>query len=540
MADLIGHKKPVPKKRRTFAATVAAAFALSVGAVSAQDYLMHPDNVPPEGKRGGKLVVGIDSDLIHPIGVIKSGEENIPGAQLNAGLLRFDKDYNPRPYLATSWEWANDGRTFKFELHPEARFHDGEDVTCTDVDFSIKTSQNYHPFKPMFAPVSGVDGGDTKSCAIQLSQPHPALMIALSPGLLPIIPEHIFNDGQEMPTHPRLRENVVGSGPFKLVEWDGGELIRFVRNEDFFLEGLPYLDEILIDVVPDRASLTLGLKSGAFDMVGVWNGPDILEAKKDPNLKVVDGGFEAIGAIPWVQINVRDPIMAKKEVRQALAYGYDFEEYNDIVFAGQNRRQCTGIQSQSPFYNPDAECYDLNIDKAKELLAAAGYPDGVELTVTVAPNNAAGAEVLKRQWAKIGVDLKIRMMPDEPSQVKEMVKENADYQMALVGYWNWGDPVIGVHRSYVCDNRKVGVGFSNMGWFCDPEIDEALAAAGAEVDVDKRRELYFHATDLINEQVPVIYLANEVWATRMQQSTENPPLGIWGWMDSWAESWVNN
>ncbi len=502
-------------------------------------HLLRPNNVPTEAQRGGTIVLGYAGVINHANGAVSSGYAvNTAGSQVNASLLRWSDEYQPVPYIASEWAIAADGLSVSLTLNPEARFHDGEDITCTDVDFSIKTSQANHPFKPMFAPVTGVDGGDTKNCTVNLEQPHPALLVAFSPGLLPIIPEHIFNDGQEMKTHPRNNTDVVGSGPFKIVEWETGEIIRYEANDDFFLPDLPYLDELIIDMVPDGATVTLGLETGDFDIGTGHGGQDIVDAQNNPDLSVSSKGFEAIGSIPWLQLNLRDEILSDVRVRQALWHAFDFDEWNEIQNSGQHRRQCTGIQSQSPYYNPDAHCYEFDLEAAQALLDDAGYGDGFELNFHVTPAGVTTAEIMASQWAKIGVEVIIEVVPDFPAWIGRTVGEGTDYQVTYTSLWNWGDPVIGVNRSYNCNNRVAGVAFSNMSWYCNEGLDEILNAAGLEFDPELRRDLYFEATDIINADVPVIYLSNQVWYTRMATHVENPPESIWGFMDSWAEMWI--
>lgn len=508
------------------------------------DFLLRPENVPSDAQRGGTVVLGYTGAIPHANGAVGSGYAiNTAGSQVNASLLRYNDEYQPIPYIADSWEIADDGLSVSIELNAEARFHDGEDITCTDVDFSIKTSQENHPFKPMFAPVTGVDGGDTKSCVLNLAQPHPALLIAFSPGLLPIIPEHIYNDGQDMKTHPRLTTDIIGSGPFKITEFDSSEIIRFEANDDFFLPGLPYLDELIFDLVPDASTVTLGLQTGEYDIAGGGGdhgGQIILDAQQDPNLRVSDKGFEAIGSIPWIQLNMRDEALSDVRVRQALAYATDKEAYNDVIAVGlNNTSQCGPIQRNSPYYNPDGKCYDLDLEKAQSLMDEAGYGDGLTLKMNQSQVNVPRMELLAEMWAEIGVTLEIELDADFPDWAGKVTAEDTEYDTTWTTLWNWGDPVIGVNRSYNCDNRVAGVAFSNMSWYCNEELDGLLNDAGLEFDEQKRAELYYDAADIINEEVPVIYLSNQVWYTRMQNTLQNPPESIWGFMDSWAEMWVD-
>ena len=185
-----------------------------------------------------------------------------PGTQLFASLLRYDSGWQPEPYLAESWQISENGLRITIKLVKNARFHDGKPITSEDVAFSVKTVQENHPFKTMFAPVSKVETPDAHTAVFVLSKPHPAILLAMSSQLLPIIPKHIYGDGQDVKTHPRNAKNVVGSGPFKLVEFKRDQHIVFERNEDYFMKGLPYFDKMIFRIMKNGNSRVIALENG--------------------------------------------------------------------------------------------------------------------------------------------------------------------------------------------------------------------------------------------------------------------------------------
>ena len=170
--------------------------------------------------RGGTLIATLNSNVRNLNSAVQSGTvPGFPGAQLFASPLRYDENWTPQPYLAESWNISEDGLTVTLNLVKNATFQDGHPITSSDMAFSVKVIQENHPFKSMFAPVASVDTPDEHTAVLNLSQPHPALMLAMSGQLMSIIPEHIYGDGQNPKTHPRNNKDVVGSGPFKLVEF---------------------------------------------------------------------------------------------------------------------------------------------------------------------------------------------------------------------------------------------------------------------------------------------------------------------------------
>ena len=127
---------------------------------------------------------------------------------------------------------------------------------------------------------------------INLSEPHPAILLAMSPGLLPIIPEHVYNDGQEIKEHPcnAGTECFVGSGPFMLEEYEAGSIIRMVKNPNFFIPERPYLDEIIIEIVPDAATVVLGLENGTTDFAAVPGAANVVRLQDNNDVIVTADG----------------------------------------------------------------------------------------------------------------------------------------------------------------------------------------------------------------------------------------------------------
>ncbi len=260
--------------RRILMGAVGSAMALGVMAGSPQ----------AEPRHGGELVIISTQAPRHLNPAVQSGiATGVPGTQIFASLLRYDGEWNPQPYLAESWEWAEDGLSLTVNLVQGAVFHDGEPITSADVAFSIRTIQANHPFQTMFAPVEDVETPDEHTAIFRLSRPHPALLLALSSALSPIIPEHVYGDGQDVADHP-ANSAPVGSGPFRLAEFRPGEQITLERFDDFFIEGRPYLDRVVIRIVRDPSTLVLAMEAGEADML-----PYFAESQGIRRLQGVDG-----------------------------------------------------------------------------------------------------------------------------------------------------------------------------------------------------------------------------------------------------------
>lgn len=509
---------------RAIRATIAGLAIAVAAAVGAQ---------AEEPKRGGTLIQAMQNTPRHLNPAVQSGiATGQPGTQLFAAPLRYDENWTPQPYLAESWEVSEDGLTVTLNLVKDAVFHDGEPITSSDVAFSIKTVQENHPFKTMFAPVESVETPNEHTAVLKLSKPHPALLLAMSSQLLPIIPEHIYGDGQDPKTHPRNSENVVGSGPFKLVEFKRDQHIILERNEDFFIEGRPYLDRIVMRIIKDGSSRAIALENGEVQLSAFESNPrDIKRLMENDDLVVTPEGYAAIGPLAWLAFNTKREPLSDVRVRQAIAYAVDRDFITDALFLGIAQKALTGIHPGSPFYNEDVKAYELDLEKANALLDEAGYErgdDGTRFSLAVDYGWASikpPAEYLKPQLKKIGIDVEVRAAPDFPTWAKRI--SNYDFDMTWDVVFNWGDPVIGVHRTYDSENIKEGVIWSNTQQYENPKIDELMDKAAVETDPEKRKELYAEFQRILAQDLPLYPVYAVPYHTVSNKKVGNPPRGIW-------------
>jgi peptide/nickel transport system substrate-binding protein len=515
--------------RRLLLGAAAALTAVSVSGVTVSAQQM-----------GGTVVMMVGSSTRHVNPAVQSGTPaGVPGTQVFASPLKYDENWNPQPYLAKSWEVADDGLSVTLHLVENATFHDGHPITSEDVAFSIATIKANHPFQTMFGPVETVETPDAHTAVIKLSQPHPAIMLALSGPLCPIIPKHIYDDGQDMKTHPRNAENVVGSGPF-MVESFTPEQITLVKNPNFFVDGRPYLDRIVMRVVKDPAARILAMENGEADLYPfMGSSQEIKRFESADGIVLTNAGYAGIGPINWLAFNTAKAPLSDKRVRQAIAYATDRDFIIKALHRGVSQQQRGPIIESSPLFNANIPAYDVDLDKANALMDEAGLAadgDGIraKMTIDYIPGSDEQqknvAEYLKSQLKKIGIELEVRASPDFPTWAGRVGGHDFDMSMDIV--FNWGDPVIGVHRTYLSSNIRQGVIWSNTQSYSNPKVDEILNAAAVEPDTAKRKALYDEFQMIIGDDVPIYFVNSLPYHTTYKSGLMNAPTSIWGAMQS--------
>ncbi len=517
-------------KSMMLAAAFCAALITGPGSALAQT------SAQAQPKHGGTLVIGGAQSPRTLNGAVQSGAATASvSTQLFASLIRFDDQWNPEPYLATSWKWSDDKKSITFKLRPDAVFQDGKPITSADVAFSINVVKVNHPFKTMFSAVEKVETPDPHTVVIKLSHPYPSLMIALSPALCPILPKHVYDTGNlaDVKSNPHNSQNVVGSGPFELVKFVPGKEIVLKRFDKFFLKGKPYLDKIVMQINPDPTTLLIGLERGDLDMLPFVSTPTTLtRAKDDKNITVLNKGYEGMGALQWIEINTAKKPLDDKRVRQALSYAIDKNFITKVLLRGFAKPSIGPIISSSPFATPTHE-YKMNLDKAKKLLDEAGLKpnsDGVrfKISIDIMPGSVTGKAIAgyaRQQFKKIGVDAVLHESPDFPSWANRIAHHDFDMTTDMV--WNWGDPVIGVARTYLTDNIRPIIWTNTMS-YSNPKVDKLLHEAAIEPDMDKRKALYKEFQQIVTDDAPIIYLDEVPYHTLITKNVGNPPTSIWG------------
>ena len=509
----------------------------AAGALSAGSIFGIPLEAAAQAAKGGVLVIGTTQKPRHLNSAVQSGVATmVPAAQIFASPLRMDKNWKPQPYLAEKWSLSPDNRSVALTLRKNAVFHDGKPITSEDVKFSIETIRDNHPFKTMYGPVNAVTIQDAQNCVIRLSEPHPALMLSMSTSLTPIIPKHIYGDGIDVKIHPR-NASPVGSGPFKLIEFKPGEHIVLERFDRFFLPSVPKLERVIIREFKDSSSMLLAFERGEIDIHSELTDPGHQARARKVSGATVSVTAPAIGPLLWLAFNTKNPKVADKRVRQAINFALDKKYLIETLLGNVDKRATGPIAGGSPFYTNEVEHYDFSAQKATKLLDEAGLKpgtNGVRMSIELdnIPGTAMGQiaqDYIKAALAKVGVEVNLRTSPDFPSWARRVSSQQ--FEMTIDAVYNWGDPVIGVHRTWLSSNIKPGIIWSNTQSYSNPKVDALLAAAGQEMNMAKRKAAYKEIQKIVVDDCPVAFLIEQAYPIGTNGKVVSPPDGIWGLVD---------
>ncbi|MEQ1698308.1 MAG: ABC transporter substrate-binding protein, partial [Hyphomicrobiaceae bacterium] len=370
---------------------------------------------------------------------------------------------------------------------------------------------------------------------------------ALQPFLMPVLPKHIYDDGQDIKTHPRNMQNVVGSGPFKVVEHVQGQHLILERFDGFVRKGRPYLDRLIIATQKDVASRVISFEKAELDYVpySSFTERDVLRLRKNDKLHLTEEGYEAVGHINYLEFNLRREPFKNVKVRQAIAHAIDKEFIVKSLFMDSPKAAHSILHVTNPFFTDNVPKFTGGVDKANALLDEAGFkPDanGVRFKMQLEVPNwlpthlGVIAEYLRPQFKKIGIEVTLRKAPDFATWSQRV--SSFDYDASMNAIFNYPDPVIGVHRLFSCKNIRNQI-WTNTQGYCNERVDALMDKAAAEVDLSERKKQYIEFQQILAEEQALVYLTHMQYTTAQHKYVRGVPKGPWGSLNPWDEMYFD-
>jgi peptide/nickel transport system substrate-binding protein len=485
-------------------------------------------------KRGGTLTA-----VIHPepptlaFFVNSATMIGAVASKIFDGLIEYGPDLKPRAQLAESWNVSPDGLTWTFKLRQNVLWHDGQPFTSADVKFSAE--EVWLKISPASRRVlqylTKIDTPDAHTVVLHLSKSTPATFGILDSLGTPILPKHLY-ENTDIRNNP-YNNKPVGTGPFKFTEWARGDRIVLDRNEKYWAPGQPYLDRITWKITPDVSGRATALETGAAQY-GERNPVTFADADrlaKLPNLIVSREGYNGYAAWLWLEPNLRDPILGKLEVRQAIAHAINRDVLVKTVWGGY-AVPATGPESSlvKSFYTPDTQQYAYDPKRAEELLDKAGFPkkaDGWRFKldhdfIPYGDDYRRTGEFVRQALRRVGIDVNLRGQ-DLPTWIKNVF---TDYNFQLISSWGTDglDPQIGIEQHYWSKAASNGTPWFNASGYASPEMDRVIEAAQTETDPAKRRDLYVQLQKIAQRDLSLINLFEfrwfGVWAKNLRNVTD--------------------
>ncbi|MGY6570794.1 MAG: ABC transporter substrate-binding protein [Salinarimonas sp.] len=428
-------------------------------------------------------------------------------------LVDIDPDLNIVPQLATDWSWSDDETVLTMNLREGVVFHDGTPFNADAVVANIDRSQNLPESrrKSEVASISAVEAVDEFTVRLTLHAPDATLLAQLSDraGMM-ISPTAAEEMGADFGSAP------VCSGPFRFVERVQQDRIALERFADYWNADEIHLDAVTFLPIPDTTVRLANLRAGDLDMIERLAATDLGSARGDANLTVKD--ITALG-YQGITMNVgngprsEEPFGQDARLRQALSLSIDRNALNQVVFDGAFTPGNQPVPPGTTFYDARFPVPERDVEAARALLAEAGFADGIELTVQVANNpvQTQVMEVVQAMASESGINISIRA-----TEFATLLQQQTagEYQGSQVGWSGRTDVDGNIHQFVTCEG-----GINDSG-FCDPRVDELLDRARTSNDPQVRKEAYDAAREILNAELPIIYLYHPSWIWAMSANLE--------------------
>lgn len=417
--------------------------------------------------------------------------------QIYDTLLRHSPD-GLKPGLAASWNVADDNLSITLTLRDGVRFHHGATLTADDVVYSLERLRDPEfksPWASQLKLVDKIEATDPLTVKITLTEPFAPILSVLATPWYSAISSKEFAPGKN------ANEAASGTGPFKLVEYIPNDHVTLEKNPEYWEPGFPCYDGLTYQIVPELQAQISAFRQGNADIVAV-NDPKFIPLLKDKPGVVFMPPPGPVNESGLALNNAEGPT-SDVRVRRALSLGIDRQAMIDTVLFGYGEVGTKIPCGEAPYGWCQAKdeplpYYEYDPEKAKALLAEAGFPDGLELTVQAnLPLDVQTAEILVEQWKAIGVTLKIEQTPDLSTHIDNFI--NVKHQLSILTLVWQPDPDPNVYPIYHSTSKI------NLGKFSDPALDKLLDTGRTELDPEKRVTIYREVQSIVAENAYMLY-----------------------------------
>lgn len=432
-----------------------------------------------------------------------------------SSLVMRDSENNIVGDLADHWETSEDGRVWTFYLRQDVKWHNGKQFTSADVKASydrLLNAENPVRYTSTMSIITGCNVVDDYTIELTTADPCPMMLATLCHRANLILDaDYIEKYGTELGL---TAESCNGTGPYVLKQWDMGEQMVFEAFPDYFKGEAP-TKNLIIQVMPEASSRAVALETHEVDIAEGCSNQDVLRFMEEGADMGVVANFYSYQGLHGFQFNCAHPIIKDTKIRQAISYAIDREAMIDALYAPIGEYCATAPLSEVVwgYYNFGVIKQDL--EKSKQLLAEAGYPDGFEFSIMLYEgyNNAlASAEMIVADLAKVGITATIDVVDNAAFKAAQANRtypgEDFPWGMFIMGFGPGTlDADEGLRRiwetSYKGDNNN------NYGWYSNSKVDELLNKAKVEMDEETRKELYKEAMQIIYIDDPAAVFTNQ-------------------------------
>ena len=435
---------------------------------------------------GGSVVYGMTQDLasLDPHVDTDAGTRDVV-FNLYEGLVKPTSDGGFIPAVASDYIISDDAKTYTFTLRDGITFHDGTPVTIEDVKYSIDRYAEIQGESSAFSSlVDSVEVQDDKTLVVNLKESYSEF--------LPMMTIAIIPQSNEDPAG-----NPIGTGPFKYVSYTPGQNLELEKYDGYWQEGVPSLDSVEFKFIADVDTAFVELQAGTIDILKYLTSAQAETLGDD--YYIVQGSMNLVHAM---YLNSAYEPLSKTEVRQALCYAVDRDAINNFIFGGKSHIIGSHmIPAMSKYYEPEAETvYSYDPEKAKELMADAGYADGFDLEITVPSSysqHVDSAQIIADELSQVGINVTLNQV--EWSTWLQDVYKGGNFQATVIGFDGTLAPSDWL-KKYVTDDAKTFMHYSNT------EYDDVFNTAYTTVDDDVKVENYKKAQMILAEDAAAVYI----------------------------------